>query len=414
MGMEESVLKLKLPLTKSFNLETAVCSHGLFMMSPNRWDPLSRSLSRPLHLSNSLDNTNIPSVSVAVTIYQPPQDPHSLHIDVRNSASGSAPSLSQNSKTRCLLKCGQVHAALQLPKLVTNCNFNRWPRTLSMARALCELQWELQHCSPSISEDFIPKTPAGKESKRKQKVLKVASKLTSRIAEIEASSEDDTNLKLDCAGVLGENVQTSFPRNDIEGDLHRLNELSTADPPSFCDRIGNFPSPRELANLDESFLANRCNLGYRAGCILKLAQGIVDGKIQLRELEDMCNEASLTTYDKLAEQLSQIYGFGRFTLNSVLVSIGFYHVIPTDSEPIRHLEQVHARNCTSKTVQMIAESIYGKYAPFQFLACWSELWHFYEKRFAKLSEMPYSGYKLITTGIMRTKNICQIKRRKIS
>ncbi|XP_052296487.1 uncharacterized protein LOC127902082 [Citrus sinensis] len=128
----------------------------------------------------------------------------------------------------------------------------------------------------------------------------------------------------------------------------------------------------------------------------------------------MCNEASQTAYDKLAEQLSQIYGFGRFTRNSVLVCIGFYHVIPTDSEPIRHLKQVHARNCTSKTVQMIAESIYGKYAPFQFLARWSELWHFYEKRFAKLSEMPYSGYKLITTGIMRTKNICQIKRRKIS
>ena len=31
MGMEESVLKLKLPLTKSFNLEMAVCSHGLFI-----------------------------------------------------------------------------------------------------------------------------------------------------------------------------------------------------------------------------------------------------------------------------------------------------------------------------------------------------------------------------------------------
>ena len=174
-----------------------------------------------------------------------------------------------------------------------------------------------------------------------RKFLRVASKLTSRIAENKGSSEDDINLKLDCAGVLEENVQSSFPRNDIEGDLHRLNELSTTDPPSACDGIGNFPSPRELAKLDESFLAKHCNLGYRAGRILKHAQGIVDGKIQLRELEDMCNEASQTAYDKLAEQLSQIYGFGRFTRNSVLVCIGFYHVIPTDSEPIRHLKQVN-------------------------------------------------------------------------
>ena len=28
--------------------------------------------------------------------------------------------------------------------------------------------------------------------------------------------------------------------------------------------IGNFPSPRELASLDEKFLEKRCNLGYRA------------------------------------------------------------------------------------------------------------------------------------------------------
>ncbi|KAH9750127.1 ENDO3c domain-containing protein [Citrus sinensis] len=428
MGTEESLLKL--PLAETFNLETAVCSHGLFMMSPNRWDPLSRSLSRPLHLSNSLDNTDIPSVSVDVTICQPQQDPHSLRIEVRNSASGSAPSLSQEQQDALL---AQVKRMLRLseadernvrefkrivrqvaqeegeetqymedfsgrvfrsPTLFED--MVKWPRTLSMARALCELQWELQHCSPSISEDFIPQTPAGKESKRRQKVSKVASKLTSRIAESKASSEDYMNLKLDCAGVLEENVQPSFPQNDIESDLHGLNELSTTDPPSARDRIGNFPSPRELANLDESFLAKRCNLGYRAGRILKLARGIVDGQIQLRELEDMCNEASLTAYVKLAEQLSQINGFGPFTRNNVLVCIGFYHVIPTDSETIRHLKQVHARNCTSKTVQMIAESIYGKYAPFQFLAYWSELWHFYEKRFGKLSEMPYSDYKLIT------------------
>lgn len=458
------MLKLKLPLAETFDLETAVCSHGLFMMSPNRWDPLSRSLSRPLHLSNSLDNgnsdTHISSVSVAVTIYQPQQDPHSLHIEVHNSGSGSAPSLSLSlsreqqdallAQVRRMLRLSEadernvrdfkriVHRVAQeegeepqymkgfsgrvfrsptlfedMVKCMLLCNC-QWPRTLSMARALCELQWELQHCSPSIGEDFIPKTPAGKESKRKQKVLKVAPKLTNRISEIKASSEDDMNLKLDCAGVLEENVQPSILRNGIEDDLHRLNELSTTDPPSACDRVGNFPNPRELANLDESFLAKRCNLGYRAGRILKLAQDIVDGKIQLSELEDMCNEASLTTYDKLAEQLSQIYGFGPFTRNNVLVCIGFYHVIPTDSETIRHLKQVHARNCTSNTVQMIAESIYGKYAPFQFLAYWSELWHFYEKRFGKLSEMPYSDYKLITASNMKIKNIHQVKRRKIS
>ncbi|KAJ0078233.1 hypothetical protein Patl1_36631 [Pistacia atlantica] len=66
------------------------------------------------------------------------------------------------------------------------------------------------------------------------------------------------------------------------------------------------------------------------------------------------------------------------------------------------LMQVHKRNCTIKTVQNDVKMNYGKYAPFQFLAYWSEVWHFYEGRFGNLSAMPYSNYKLITASNMRT------------
>ncbi|XP_030928115.1 uncharacterized protein LOC115954328 [Quercus lobata] len=75
--------------------------------------------------------------------------------------------------------------------------------------------------------------------------------------------------------------------------------------------------------------------------------------------------------------------------------MGYYPVIPTDSETIRHLRKVHVRNSTVQTVQRDIKRVYGKYAPFQFLAYWSELWHFYEKTFGKPSEMLYSDYKLI-------------------
>ncbi|KAK4845416.1 hypothetical protein QYF36_004757 [Acer negundo] len=142
---------------------------------------------------------------------------------------------------------------------------------------------------------------------------KVSTNLTSKIARIEAGSEE--YLKLD------------------------LRSASEGRESYACDRIGNFPSPRELANLDESFLAKRCGLGYRAGRILKLAQAIVEGRIHLKQLEEVCNEASLTSYDRLAEQLSKIYGFGPFTCANVLVCMGFYHVIPSDSETVRHLKQ---------------------------------------------------------------------------
>ena len=35
-----------------FDLAAAVCSHGLFMMAPNRWDPAARALVRPLRLAS--------------------------------------------------------------------------------------------------------------------------------------------------------------------------------------------------------------------------------------------------------------------------------------------------------------------------------------------------------------------------
>ncbi|XP_062175444.1 uncharacterized protein LOC133880511 isoform X2 [Alnus glutinosa] len=112
-----------------------------------------------------------------------------------------------------------------------------------------------------------------------------------------------------------------------------------------------------LANLDESFLRTRCNLGYRASRVLKLAQGIVEGRIQLTQLEEACKGASLSSYNMLDDQLKGIDGFGPFTCANVLMCMGFYHVIPTDSETIRHLRQVHAKKSNSQTVQRDVENI---------------------------------------------------------
>ncbi|KAK4846613.1 hypothetical protein QYF36_019856 [Acer negundo] len=468
MAMEdECLLKLVLP-NSSWNLEKAVCSHGLFMMSPNHWDPLSRSLSRPLHLSDGIDDNghaSSSSSSVMVRIFHPQETPNSLHVKVYNTGSVSLSSkeqetllgqvarmlrlsetdemnvreferiVSEESKENDYMRnfggrvfrnlfCIAIEALNFYCELVSFLNFDRWPRTLSMARALCELQWELHHCSSSISiaeetemENFIPNTPAEKESKRKFNVSKVATNLTRKISRIEAGSEE--YLKLDVR-VTKEDVNSSSFQNNIEDDLHTLNEPSVGRSclaaegrePYACDRIGNFPSPRELANLDKNFLAKRCGLGYRAGRILKLAQAIVEGRIQLKQLEEVCNEASLTSYDKLAEQLSKIDGFGPFTCANVLVCMGFYHVISSDSETKRHLKQVHARKSTVKTIQMDVEQIYRKYAPYQFLAYWSELWHSYEQRFGKLSEMPYADYKLIKASNMITNRSRKVKKSK--
>ncbi|XP_021298487.1 uncharacterized protein LOC110427320 [Herrania umbratica] len=368
-----------------FNLEKAVCSHGLFMMAPNQWDPISRSLSRPLRL---LDHHS-PPLTVQVRISQPsastlhlcvygtrclsPQHRHSLLNQVSRMLRLSEEEESKVREFRKIVEAlhGEEEAAAECLRsfsgrvfrsptlfedmvkciLLCNCQFSR---TLSMAKALCELQFETQH---PFSE--------------------------SKFAEAKADHS--------------------------ESDLQPSQEL---DEPHAYKGMGSFPSPEELANLDESFLAKRCNLGYRANRILKLAQGIVQGSIQLMQLEEGCKEISLSSYNKLTEQLRQIDGFGPFTCANVLMCMGFYHVIPADSETIRHLKQVHSKRSTMKTVGRDVEVIYAKYAPFQFLAYWAELWHFYEQRFGKLSEMPFCGYKLITASNMKMK--ATSKRTKVS
>uniref|UniRef100_A0A7C8ZJF6 HhH-GPD domain-containing protein n=1 Tax=Opuntia streptacantha TaxID=393608 RepID=A0A7C8ZJF6_OPUST len=175
------------------------------------------------------------------------------------------------------------------------------------------------------------------------------------------------------------------------------------DSKAYCNNImGDFPSPKEIARLDEKYLAKRCCLGYRARRILKLAQAVDDGSIKLSKLEELCSEASLTNCNKVDGMLKEINGFGPFTRGNVLMCMGFYNVVPTDSETIRHLKQVHARATTIGTVKEVVEEIYGHYEPYQFLAYWSELWSFYEGWFGKLSEMSSSDYRLITASNMKT------------
>ncbi|TYH70687.1 hypothetical protein ES332_D05G133700v1 [Gossypium tomentosum] len=424
-GNGSSSLLVELPLREAaegFELEKAICSHGLFMLAPNHWDPISRSFSRPLRLTS-------PPLTVTVRISQPPTSSSStLYLRVYGASSLSPPhrhsllnqvsrmlrlSESEENKVREFRSIvealhGEEEATEYLRsfsgrvfrsptlfedmvKCIILCNcqapptFYRFSRTLSMAKALCELQFEIQHqisSSKAAEDDFIPKTPAGKESKRKLRVSKVSMRLESKFTE----SKVDNSVS---------DLQLSQEPLDFVG-------------------MGSFPSPEELANLDESFLAKRCNLGYRASRILKLAQGVVQGNIQLTQPEEDCKETSFSSYDKLSQRLRQIDGFGPFTCANVLMCMGFYHVIPADSETIRHLKQVHSKSCTVQTVGRDVELIYAKYAPFQFLAYWAEMWHFYGQRFGKLSELPVSDYKFITASNMKNKKIATRKRSKTS
>lgn len=206
--------------------------------------------------------------------------------------------------------------------------------------------------------------------------------------------------------------------------------------------LGNFPSAKEVASLDQDFLKSHCNLGYRAENIVKLAKHVVSGKLKIEEFEEAFE--SSPSYEIIYKEMMKIKGFGPFACSSVMMCMGFYQVIPMDSETIRHLEDVHGRKvpkvCMRKkleAVQQYVKDIYDKYAPFQSLAYWYiyvssspyyyyylifslilnfdfsaksflifflffiirfELLEYYEEKFGKLSELPNSSYHVVTSS----------------
>ncbi|RLM87341.1 uncharacterized protein C2845_PM04G32880 [Panicum miliaceum] len=358
-------VELELPLPPGgaapFDLAAAVCSHGLFMMAPNRWDPAARALVRPLRLASDR------SVSLLARVSAHPERP------------GTA-----------LLVAVEGAGALS-----------------------------------SLDQDYIlSRTPPIRERERKRSKRQcVCVKLETRFAEDKLEGP-----------TLASGTSNDSPQSETNEDLSSLHsaasetgskcdsllsfntsELSLNNVPGLEDCIGDFPTPEELANLDEDLLAKRCSLGYRAKRILMLARGIVEGKVSLQRLEEMCKisvqaaeEVSTieSTYERLNIELSAISGFGPFTRANVLMCMGFNHTIPADAETIRHLKQIHKRASTISSVHQELDKIYGKYAPFQFLSYWFELWGFYDKQFGKISDMEPSNYRLFTAShLKKAKNI---------
>lgn len=156
---------------------------------------------------------------------------------------------------------------------------DRWSNTLKMARALCELQFELSN----------NKASAGSGRKRKR----------------------ETSNTWPCKVI-----------NQMDGGI-----------------LGNFPTSKELAGLDENTLNNEHKvLGYRVKLILKLARDVERGTIRLHEFEKALDDMSFNQ-DQVFRRLMKIKGFGSYACANALMCIGYYQHVPLDTETIRHLQE---------------------------------------------------------------------------
>jgi 3-methyladenine DNA glycosylase/8-oxoguanine DNA glycosylase len=87
-----------------------------------------------------------------------------------------------------------------------------------------------------------------------------------------------------------------------------------------------FPTPRQIASVDEAFLREETKLGYRAPRVLGLAQDVASGRVDLEGLKD----ESLPT-DEVRGALLAIKGVGPYAAASLLALLGRFDDVPVDS-----------------------------------------------------------------------------------
>jgi len=170
---------------------------------------------------------------------------------------------------------------------------------------------------------------------------------------------------------------------------------------ALCKHIGNgpFPSPAQLARVSAKKLRRRCGVGYRAERIIRLAKLMCSENNSLNRIEHMNSSSAVS------DHLCDIYGLGPFGVANALQLLGHYQDIPADSETVRHLCQARGlRSCTLKNVSQKAAAIYSKFAPYQFLRYWTELWQTYEDRMGGPAHKVHPDkYALLTSSQLRVR-----------
>ena len=92
---------------------------------------------------------------------------------------------------------------------------------------------------------------------------------------------------------------------------------------------GSFPTPLEIQQTTPTFLKENCRLGYRSEWIWDFANQVVDGSLDLEELE------RLDDPEQIRQRLLQIKGIGKFASNNILQLMGYYDSFPYDTETVR-------------------------------------------------------------------------------
>lgn len=133
-------------------------------------------------------------------------------------------------------------------------------------------------------------------------------------------------------------------------------------------RYHAFPTPSQIANLNEDILKKKVKLGYRTRYILDFARSVENGELNL---SDLFSKSIKST--EMYDTLRRVKGIGPFSAAYIMILLGRYEYIPIDGYARRFVSNkfLGGREASDKDVDAAFES----YDKWRALAYW-----FYEGR----------------------------------
>ncbi|KAA8499290.1 DNA-3-methyladenine glycosylase [Porphyridium purpureum] len=298
----------ELPVPGGFSLRCTVCSHGFYMLAPNVWDAQAQTLHRVLELEH-------PRVVVQVSVRE--QAPGMLVLE-------SSTKLANESRAQQLRRMVSRMLRIPLPQIGNSTTTHddeceKFYAVYPQARAH---GFGLMLRGPTLFEDMVR--------------------------------------TLTSVNVTWRNTVTM---NEKLVEHYGLDKSRSVNPKG----LGVFPSPKQLADVDESDLRLNCRVGYRASSIISLAKAFVAG-----ELDPEWFESPDTALQDAEQAILNLRGFGPYATNTVLsISLGHWDVLPIDSET-RRLWRDKSKGKKVDDAKILA--YYEQFRPYRFLAYWFELW----------------------------------------
>ena len=298
-------MDLILPATPPFNLDAVVRSHGWVQLPPLSYDRERRTLTTVLRIGAGQGADSITEVCIRPTTG-------------RNTLPGVV-------VTAPMLETAQTRAALSHD--VT------W--MLQLKRDLSDF-YELTRSEPHLAQ--------------------VEAEAKGRILRSPTLFEDVVKTIL--------TTNTSW-----QGTLRMTRALVThvgTPLPAKPDRRA-FPTPAQIAAVDEAFLRDTTKLGYRAPRILALARDVVAGRIDLEDLKDGNRPT-----DEVREALLAIKGVGPYAAASLLALLEHFDDVPVDSWARTRVSK-HRYDGEPVTQAQVRDA-FANWGPWKALAYWFWDW----------------------------------------